>query len=77
MPTHRADRTHITAAPVCTLCRWFYFFAAWPTLFVCVSFLTNKLFSFIEWWFYREALFYLDSVRRTARGLLFMSLVSL
>lgn len=35
----------------------------------------NKLFAFIEWFFYREALFYLDSVRRTARGLVFMCLV--
>lgn len=56
-------------------CRWMYFFAAWPALWMTVNFFTNKLFSFIEWWFYREALFYLDSVRRTARGLIFMCLV--
>lgn len=52
-----------------------YFFAAWPALWMTVNLFTNKLFSFIEWWFYREALFYLDSVRRTARGLIFMCLV--
>lgn len=52
-----------------------YFFAAWPALWMVVSFMMDKLFAFIEWWFYREALFYLDSVRRTARGLIFMCLV--
>jgi hypothetical protein len=52
-----------------------YFFAIWPALWMVVSFLMDKLFAFIEWWFYREALFYLDSVRRTARGLIFMCLV--
>jgi hypothetical protein len=52
-----------------------YFFALWPTLWMAVSFAMNKLFAFIEWFFYREALFYLDSVRRTARGLVFMCLV--
>lgn len=57
--------------------RWMYFFAAWPALWLTVSYATNKLFAFVEWWFYREALFYLDSVRRTARGLIFMCLVRL
>lgn len=52
-----------------------YFFAAWPALWLTVSYATNRLFAFVEWWFYREALFYLDSVRRTARGLIFMCLV--
>ena len=55
--------------------RWMYFFAAWPALWLTVSYATNRLFAFVEWWFYREALFYLDSVRRTARGLIFMCLV--
>lgn len=54
-----------------------YFFAAWPALWLTVSYATDKLFAFVEWWFYREALFYLDSVRRTARGLIFMCLVGL
>lgn len=54
--------------------RFCYFFAAWPVLFVCVTFVTNKAFSLIEW-YYREALFYLDSVRRTARGVVFMCLL--
>lgn len=35
-------------------CRFFYFFMVWPTLWVTVSFLTDRLFGFVEWWFYRE-----------------------
>ena len=59
------------------LFRWFYFFSLWPILWVIVSLINNRLFTFVEWWFYREALCsYLDSVRRTARGLIFMCLVS-
>eukprot|EP00775_Hariotina_reticulata_P008974 gene8974-9149_t len=57
------------------LFRWMYFFCAWPVLWAAVNYANNKLFAFIEWLFYREALYYLDSVRRSARGLAFMCLV--
>lgn len=55
--------------------RFFFFFSAWPLLFVTLGWSTNRFFYFIEWWFYREALCHLDSVRRTARGLVFACLV--
>lgn len=70
------DMSGSKGAVVLLCTRWMYFFAIWPILWMAVSFIMNKLFAFIEWWFYREALFYLDSVRRTARGLIFMCLVS-
>lgn len=66
-----------TSGACCVDCRWMYFFAVWPALWMTVGYVTDKLFAFIEWWFYREALFYLDSVRRTARGLIFMCMVSM
>ena len=57
------------------LFRWMYFFALWPVLWVVVRYFNNRLFRFIEWLFYREALYYLDSVKRTARAVIFMVLI--
>lgn len=55
--------------------RFFYFFSAVPLLFLCVALATTRLFQFVEWYFYRDALYYLDSIRRTARALVFMCLM--
>ncbi len=51
--------------------RYLYFFALWPTMFVIINAANNKVFTFVEWLWYRDAVYYLDSVRRTARMLSF------
>ena len=38
---------------------------------VCVGYGVDRLFVLVEWVFYREALYYLDSVRRSARLFVF------
>lgn len=57
------------------LFRWMYFFSLGPVLWVTVNFATNKLFAFVEWMYYLEALYALDSVRRNARSLVFSCLL--
>jgi hypothetical protein len=42
------------------LFRWMYFFCAWPILWVMVNYANNKIFAFVEWLFYRDAITYLD-----------------
>jgi hypothetical protein len=42
------------------LFRWMYFFCAWPVLWVMVNYANNKIFAFVEWLFYRDAITYLD-----------------
>lgn len=33
--------------------RYCYFFAAWPVLWLVLAYVNEKLFNFIEWWWYR------------------------
>lgn len=42
------------------LFRWMYFFCAWPVLWVLVNWANNRIFAFVEWLFYRDAITYLD-----------------
>lgn len=44
-------------------------------MWLIVNYVNNKVFAFVEWLYYLEALYALDSVRRNARALVFMCLV--
>lgn len=52
-----------------------YFFALWPLLWVCTRLLNNRVFVYIEKAFFMDAIYWLDSVRRTVRRLLFMLII--
>jgi hypothetical protein len=52
-----------------------YFFAAWPILYYALSYLTKKLFEGIEWFFFRESLFFLTNVELKTLWLVFFLLL--
>ncbi|GIM08846.1 hypothetical protein Vretimale_12810, partial [Volvox reticuliferus] len=51
--------------------RWCYFFAAMPLLYYALSYVSAHAFMVLEWCFFRESLFYLLNVQRSALWLLF------
>ncbi|EFJ41662.1 hypothetical protein VOLCADRAFT_98375 [Volvox carteri f. nagariensis] len=51
--------------------RWCYFFAALPLLYYILAYASKHAFMLLEWLFFRESLFYLDNLQRSALWLLF------
>jgi hypothetical protein len=56
-------------------CRWFYFFALFPFLWLGVRYAVHTLFRLVEWYYFKEVIYYWSSLRRSTGFLVFTLLL--